>query len=112
MDKMQIRLELNKYKMAEMTVHPESLKHNQYYEFPTEITQPMKRHAFQPKLRIVRIGAIRWNQLEQGKQGGEYFKARLKLILYYGLYQRKISCTILTVHKSVEIEVLIGSWSI
>ena len=32
---------------------------NQYYEFPTEITQPMKRHAFQPKLRIVRIGAIR-----------------------------------------------------
>ena len=76
MDKMQIRLELNKYKMAEMTVHPESLKHNQYYEFPTEITQPMKRHAFQPKLRIVRIGAIRWNQLEQGKQGGEYFKAR------------------------------------
>ena len=60
MDKMQIRLELNKYKMAEMTVHPESLKHNQYYEFPTEITQPMKRHVFQPKLRIVRIGAIRW----------------------------------------------------
>ena len=59
MDKMQIRLELNKYKMAEMTVHPESVKHNQYYEFPTEITQPMKRHAFQPKLRIVRIGAIR-----------------------------------------------------
>ena len=60
MDKMQIRLELNKYKMAEMTVHPESVKHNQYYEFPTEITQPMKRHVFQPKLRIVRIGAIRW----------------------------------------------------
>jgi len=59
MDKMQIRLELNKYKMAEMTVHPESVKHNQYYEFPTEITQPMKRHVFQPKLRIVRIGAIR-----------------------------------------------------
>ena len=48
-------------------------------------------------------------KLEQGKQGGEYFKARFKLILYYGLYQRKISCTILTVHKSVEIEVLIGS---
>ena len=62
--------------MAEMTVHPESLKHNQYYEFPTEITQPMKRHAFQPKLRIVRIGAIRWKP-EKGKQGGENLKLKL-----------------------------------
>jgi len=34
--KLDIRLELNYYKLSEMKVHPKSLKHNQYYEFLPE----------------------------------------------------------------------------
>ena len=53
--KLDIRLELNYYKICEMRVHPRSLKHNHYYEFmPETFRKMMSRHTARQFQRNVR----------------------------------------------------------
>ena len=50
--KLEIRLELNYYKLSEMKVHPKSLKNNQYYMFLPETFEKIVKRNYKILRRL------------------------------------------------------------
>ena len=83
--KLDIRLELNYYKICEMRVHPRSLKHNHYYEFmPETFRKMMSRHTARQFQRNVR--PTWWSDGEKNFKWLMILQAILEDIFYVFLH--------------------------